>query len=298
MRALARPEVVGVAGGRKGSVRIVTDSTAILTHDYVVAHDLQVAPQIIHFGEDSFLENVTISSPEFYRQLRSSRGLPKTSAPAPGDFATAYEKDLVRAETIISIHPTADASGTVRSAETARQQWFPDADIRVIDTRTIAGCLGEIVRQAVAWAEAGASADAIVADVEAMAARARSYFLVPTLDYLQRGGRIGGAAALLGSILQVKPILEIHDGRVQVLERVRVLSKARERMLELTIDRCRRSPDPRLCVMHGDVPAEADAVAEELSRRLGSTKPPIFEVGAAIATHVGPGVVALGFFVS
>ncbi|MCL5109583.1 MAG: DegV family EDD domain-containing protein [Chloroflexi bacterium] len=137
----------------------------------------------------------------------------------------------------------------------------------------------------------------LVAEVQRMAGRARSYFLVPTLEYLQRGGRIGGAAALLGSVLQVKPILEIHDGRVQVLERVRVLSRARERMLELTVDHCRRSLAPRRCVMHADVPSEALSLAEDLRRRLGGPLPSIYEVGAAIATHAGPGVTAAGFFV-
>ncbi len=287
----------GVVAAKKGSVRIVTDSTAILPLDYVAEHDLRVAPQVILFGEDSFLENVTISSEEFYRRLRSSRTSPKTSAPPPGEFVKAYETELARAETVVSIHPTAELSGTVRSAETARQQWFAGADIRIIDTRTVAGCLGELVRQAVAWADQGMAADAIVAEVQRMAGRARSYFLVPTLEYLQRGGRIGGAAALLGSVLQVKPILEIHDGRVQVLERVRVLSRARERMLELTVDHCRRSLDPRLCVMHADVPSEALSLAEDLRRRLGGPLPPIYEVGAAIAIHAGPGVTAAGFFV-
>ena len=288
---------MGVQSGKRAAVRIVTDTTAILPPEYVAAHALQVAPQAILFGEESFLENVTISTEEFIRRLKTSPKLPKTAAPPPGEFARAFEIELKRAKTVISIHPSAEVSGTVRSAEAAKEQWFPNADIRIVDTRTVAGCLGAIVREAVGWAEEGLGADEIVARIDEMAPRSRSYFLVRTLEYLQRGGRIGGAAALLGSVLQIKPILQIQDGRVDVLEKVRVLHKARERLIELVTEQCPPVPAAHLTVMHADAPDEGRSLAEELSVRLGVSLPPIYEVGAAITSHVGPGVLAVGLFV-
>ena len=184
----------------------------------------------------------------------------------------------------------------MRSAQAAKQQWFPDADIRIVDTRTVAGCLGALVREAVAWAEQGLSADAIIERLQALIPRSRSYFVVPTLEYLQRGGRIGGAAALLGSVLQIKPILTLHDGRIEVLEKVRVLTRARSRLIELTTEQCPRSASSHLCVMHADVPEDGLRLAQELSLRLAVDLPPVYEVGAAITTHAGPGVLAVGFF--
>jgi len=282
---------------RKAAVRIVTDTTAVLPPEYIAAHALEVVPQVIIFGEESFLENVELSTEEFIRRLKSSAQLPKTAAPPPGEFVKAYARQLAAADAVVSIHPTSDASGTVRSAEIAREQSFRDADIRIIDTRTIAGCLGAMVMAAVEWAEAGLGADEIVRRVRAMIPRSRSYFLVSTLEYLQRGGRIGGAAALLGSVLQIKPILEIRGGRVEPLEKVRVQSRARERLLELVVQQCPRSPQAYPCVMHSDSLAEAESLAADLGAALGLGPLPVYEVGAAITTHGGPGILGVGFFV-
>lgn len=282
---------------RKAAVRIVTDTTAVLPPEYAPAHAVEVAPQVIIFGEESYLESVELSTEEFIRRLKSAPELPKTAAPPPGEFVKAYRRQLAEAHTVISIHPSGDVSGTVRSAQTAKEESFPDADIRIIDTRTVGGCLGSMVMAAVAWAEAGAGADEIVARLADMAPRARTYFLIRTLEYLQKGGRIGGATALVGSMLQIKPILEIRDGRVDVLEKVRVHSRARERLMELAMLHCGRSPEAYPCVMHSDCLEEAQGFATELGEALGVGSLPLYEVGAAITTHGGPGILGVGFFV-
>lgn len=283
--------------GRKVPVRIVTDTTVNLPAGYAEAHHIEVVPQVIIFGEESLLESYEISSAEFVRRLKTSAQLPKTAAPPPGELVAAYRRQLAEAETILSIHPTSEASGTVRSAQTAKEQSFPEADIRIIDTRTVGGGMGAMVMAATEWAEVGLSADEIVRRVADMIPRSRTYFVVRTLEFLQKGGRIGGATALLGSILQIKPILELRSGRVEALEKVRVQSRAMARMLELVAEQCPRSPEARVCVMQVDVPEEGQRVVAELQSMLGLSDIPLYELGAAITTHAGPGVIGVSFLV-
>jgi len=283
--------------GQKERIRIVTDTTVNLPPGYAEAHHIEVVPQVIIFGEESYLEAYEISSAEFVQRLKTSAHLPKTAAPPPGEFVEAYRRQLAEADTIISIHPTCDASGTVRSAQTAKDESFPDADIRIIDTRTIGGGMGAMVMAATEWAEAGMGADEIVRRIQEMIPRSRTYFVIRTLEFLQRGGRIGGAAALMGSILQIKPILEIRNGRVEVLEKVRAQNRAMGRMLELVAEQCPRSPEARVNVMQIDALEEGKRVVTDLQQVLGLADIPLYELGAAITTHGGPGVVGVSFLV-
>jgi DegV family protein with EDD domain len=281
---------------KPSTVRIVTDTTAVLPPDYVATHPIEVVPQVVLFGTDSFLEDVELGYSEFIRRLKASDQLPKTAAPPPGELVKAYTRQLAEAQTIISIHPSVEVSGTVRSALTAKQDAFPDADIRILDTRTVAGNLATLVMLAVGWAESGLEADEIVRRLEAMIPRGRTYFLVATLEYLHKGGRIGGASALIGSVLQIKPILQIKDGRVEALERVRTHHHALERLKELIIEQCPRLPEAHLCVMQADEVDAAQRLADDLKSALGLEHIPIYTLGASITTHAGPGTLAVGFF--
>ncbi len=278
-------------------VRIVTDTTAALPPGYAAAHTVEVVPQVVLFGEESFLEDAQISYAEFIRRLKMSAQLPKTAAPPPGEMVSAYARQLAEADTILSIHPSSEVSGTVRSAQTAREDSFPNADIRILDTRTVAGNLATLVTLAVEWAESGVSAGDILSRLEALVPRGRTYFLVATLEYLQKGGRIAGASALIGSVLQIKPILQLKDGRVEALEKVRTRHRAFERLKEIVIEQCPRSPEARLCVMHADDLDEAQRLAGDLKSALGFAHVPIYSVGASITTHAGPGTLGVGFFV-
>ncbi|MGQ9681766.1 MAG: DegV family protein [Anaerolineae bacterium] len=282
----------------KHPVRIIADTTAVLDPAYVAAHKLEVIPQVIMLEGQSYLEDVELSYDEFIRRLKTSPQLPKTAAPRPGDYVEAFRRQLAEAETLICVVPSADVSGTLRSALTAKEQAFPDADIRVFDTRTIGAGLGSLVRASVAWAELGMNGDEIVARLKDMAPRNRTYFLIRTLEYLQKGGRIGGASALVGSLLQIKPILQINDGRVDVLEKVRSQHRAVERLIELVAEQCPRSSEGYLSVMHADVPQDATRLAEQLKAVTGIGDIPIYTVGSAITTHGGPGVLGVSFFVA
>ncbi|OGO35371.1 MAG: hypothetical protein A2Z03_05430 [Chloroflexi bacterium RBG_16_56_8] len=281
---------------KTSSIRIVTDTTATLPPEYIAAHPIEVVPQVINFGEESFLEEVNLTYPDFIRRLKSSAKLPKTAAPPPGELVKAYEKQLQTAETILSIHPSSDVSGTVRSAMTAKESAFANADIRIIDTRTIGANLAAIVMDAVEWAENGIAADEIVSRIETMIPCGRIYFLVATLEYLRKGGRLGGASALIGSALQIKPILQIKDGRVEALEKARTHRRAFERLEELVIEQCPRSAAAHLAVMHADDPENAARLVSDLKAALGLDHIPVYSLGAAITTHGGPGALGVGFF--
>jgi DegV family protein with EDD domain len=282
---------------QSAKIRIVTDTTSALPLEYARAHHIEVVPQIINFGAGSFLEGATLEYAEFIRRLKSSPQLPKTAAPRPGDLIEAYRCQLVDAPTIISIHPSSEVSGTVRSALTAKNDAFPDADIRVLDSRLVAGNLASKVIAATEWAKRSVSADEIMARLQAMIPRGRIYFLVATLEYLQKGGRIGGATALIGSALQIKPILELKNGRVEALEKVRTYHHALARVKELVIEQCPRSREAHLCVMHADDQAGAQQLANDLKSALKIGDIPIYPCSASITTHAGPRALGVGFFV-
>ncbi len=277
-------------------IKIVTDTTSSLPPELAQAHDIPVLPQIIIFGEESYRDDTEMDTRMFLQKLRSSPTLPKTAAPPPALYNPIFERLLAEGyRTIICLHPSSELSGTVRSALTAAQD-FPGADIRVVDTRTIAAPLATVVLLAARWAQEGVDADTIIARVQETLARQRVYFVVDTLEYLHRGGRIGGAQALLGGLLQVKPILTLRDGRVEPFEKQRTQRRALERLRELVLGECPPTPASHLAVMHADAEATARELAAEFSARLGIPEVPIYELPPAIVTHAGPGVLAVSYF--
>jgi DegV family protein with EDD domain len=197
---------------------------------------------------------------------------------------------------ILCLHPSSEVSGTVRSATVAARD-FPDMDIRIIDTRVVASPLATLVALAGQWAHEGQGIDQIVSHIHDMLPCCRVFFLVATLEYLARGGRIGGAQALLGSMLQIKPILTLNDGKVDQYERERTHKRAVARLKEIVMQDIRRDGLGYLSVMHAAVPQEAQALADDLGQQLNITQIPILDVPPAIVTHGGPGILGVSFFV-
>ncbi len=275
--------------------RIVADTTCGLSMEHARLLGIPMISQIINFGDESFREGVDMDHAAFMARLTTGRVLPKTAAPYPGDFIEAFTELMQHGESVVCIHPSAEVSGTIRSAEIARAD-FPGTDIRIIDTRTIAGPLASLVLEADRLAKAGASADQVEAHVRGMMPRARIYFLVDTLEFLQRGGRIGGAQALLGSILRIKPILTFTDGRIDQFEKERTKKRALARIKELILAEAARGPDAHLTIMHTGAPDEAAALADDFKATLGTSDVGIMNLVPAIVTHAGPGALAFGFF--
>jgi DegV family protein with EDD domain len=275
--------------------RIVADTLCGLSRDAAQRLGIPLIPQIINFGDESFREGIDMDHAAFMARLQAGKDLPKTSAPYPGDFIAAFEELTQTGESIVCIHPSADVSGTVRSALTARES-FPDRDIRVIDTRTIAGTLHGIVLAADKLAKQGASADEVEALVRDMMPRARLYFMVETLEYLRRGGRIGGASALVGTLLQIKPILTFTEGHVDQFEKERTRKRALARIRELVATEAAKGEAAHLTVMHTGDAAEASAFAEELCAAAETPSADIMTLVPAIIAQGGPGILAVGFF--
>jgi DegV family protein with EDD domain len=276
-------------------LKLITDTTACLPKAFADQHHVRIIPQVINFGNESYLEGQDIDITTFMTKLKSSPKLPKTAAPPPELFADAFREFIPSGEPILCIHPSSKVSGTVRSALVAAQD-FPGADIRVIDTHLIASPIAILVTLAVQWANEGISAEEIEQRIVQMASRCQIYFLVATLDYLIKGGRIGGAQALLGSLLQIKPILTFSDGQVEPFEKERTIKHALRRLKELVLERYPRKGEGYLTILHAGVPDQGQSLANELGEKLGLNQVPIYDMPPAIVTHGGPGVLGVSFF--
>jgi len=274
---------------------IIADTTSCLSIDTVNQLGIPYLPQIIVFGDQTYRDDTELNSDAFIQRLKSSPALPKTSAPQPSLYTPIYDELYKKGESMIVVCPSSDLSGTVRSATIAAQD-FPKADIRIIDTRTIGSGLGELVLFAHQLVLKDDKPHHIAEAVQEMASRVKLYFLVNTLEYLYKGGRIGGAKALFGSVLQVKPILELRNGRSEAVESQRTKNKALARFREIIYAECPFGPDSHLTIMHGGNIEEAASVANEFSQKLNINHIPVYYLPPAIMVHAGPGVLAVSFF--
>ena len=276
---------------------LIADTLSCISVDEAKDLGVTYLPQIIIFGDDSYRDDNEMDSETFLKRLKGSSELPKTSAPYPSLY-TPFLKELVKTkEAILIICPSKLMSGTVRSAEVAAND-FPEADIRIIDTGIIGSGLGSIVRKAVEWQHAGRSADEIEANVKEMSTRNRTYFLVDTLEYLHKGGRIGTAKALVGSMLQMKPILSISDGQISAATTERTRKKALASFTQLIYEECPKTETSYPTIQHGGILDQAEALAFELKTNLGINEIPITYLPPAIMVHGGPGVLGVSFFVA
>jgi DegV family protein with EDD domain len=274
------------------TVAIVTDSTADLPPSLATSRSISVVPLTLHFDGRSLLDGVDITPSEFYRRLPHATIHPTTSQPSPGQFAERYNSLLASYESIVSIHISEKLSGTYESARQGAE--MTDARrVRVVDSQLVSMSLGLVVLAASTMAAGGSDSDAIVAKVEGMRDQVQTYFSVATLEFLRRGGRIGRASALVGSVLQVKPVLCIRDGLVTPLERVRTFERALNRVVELAraVDRGRG-----VCAIVGH--ADADEDAERIGRELEPVAETLMiqPLGPVVGAHAGPGVVGVGCY--
>lgn len=277
-------------------VKIVADTTCSIPVKELEEMGVAVLPQIIIFGDESYRDDFEIDHPTFLKKLQASAALPKTAAPPPVLYNPIFQKESEAGNSILVICPSAELSGTVRSAELAAQE-FPGADIEIVDTRLIGSGLGSVIRCAVEWAKQGLTNQQIAEKVIEMAGREHVYFLVDTLEYLKKGGRIGNAQALLGSIVQVKPILTVKNGKADTFDKQRTKIKALARLKELVRTECSADRECHLTVMHGAAAAEADILAKELAEMLQVPEVRFYDLPPAIMVHAGPGVLAVSYFV-
>ena len=274
-------------------VAIVTDSTADLPADLVRSRGVTVVPLTVTIGRQSWLDGVEIQPEEFYQRLAAAHSVPTTSQPTPARFADAYRSLLEHHDEVVSIHISARLSGTFAAAEQAVDELGAGDRVHLLDSTLVSMPLGLLVLAAAKMAQDGLDGRLIAERIEEIRRSTQVYFGVKTLDNLARGGRIGRANALVGSILQVKPVLTIQDGEVTPLERVRTWDRALNRIVDLA-----RAVDTGkgVCAIVGH------AVDGESAQRITTALEPVADtllvqpLGAVVGAHAGPGTVGVGCY--
>lgn len=271
------------------NIRIVTDSACDLPDDIVAKHGIEIVPLNIRFGDEEYVDRFELDVEAFYDKLASHEALPETSAPAPGRFQEAFEKQAAAgADVVICINLASGLSATMESAQQAAKN--VDVDVRVIDSESVSGAIGIACIEAAEAAAAGQSADDIVADLTEKADRTRIFGALNTLENLKKGGRIGGAQALLGNMLAIKPILEISHGKVEEASKQRTRKKA----LAWLRDRALADDVEDLVVLNG-LATDFDEFVDMLAPKYTRDDLFIGTIGPVIGTHAGPGVIGIGF---
>jgi DegV family protein with EDD domain len=275
-------------------VKIVTDSTAYLLPKTLAEYDVRVVPIKIAFGNEVFSEGVDITNQEFYRRLTKSSTPPTTSQPPVSDFVSVYSELSSLGHPIFSIHLSAKLSGTINSALAARKE-FPEAQIEVVDWLSMG--MGLLVVAAARAAEKGEELAQIKAKIKQLAPCVSIFAMVDTLKYARRGGRIGAAKALVGSLLNIKPILALENAEAKPLARARSRAKGVEYMLKLLEKRVGRGGSIHHgAVTHSCILEEALALESEVRARCDCTELDIVEIGPVFGTHTGPGALGLAFY--
>lgn len=273
-------------------VAVITDSTAYLPEGFAARHRIRVVPLHVLVDGVSALDG-TETGPRALAEALGDRRIVTTSRPTPSEFATAYREVLAEgADAVVSVHLSSRLSGTWEAALLAAGEVGPDT-VRVVDSRSTAMGLGFAALRAAEVAASGAGVEDVEAAAVSASRRSEVFFVVETLEYLRRGGRIGHAAALLGTALAVKPVLHMRDGEIQPWEKVRTMKRALTRLVDLAAEAA-GDDDIRLAVHHLDSPDRAAELATRLEERLPRSRGCVVsELGAVIGAHTGPGVLGV-----
>jgi DegV family protein with EDD domain len=281
-------------GQAMASVVLVTDSTADIPLDVREALGISMVPLKVIFGDETFLDSITLQPTQFYEKLISYSGLATTSQPSPADFYEVYKKLTDQGHSVISIQVSGAMSGTYQSATIAKSMFDEDVDVTVIDSKSASYGYGTLVVAAAEMARAGASKEEIIAEVHRLRRELRLYFLVDTLEYLQKGGRIGKASAVLGALLNIKPILSINDeGLVFPLDKVRGQKRAITRIAEMLEADFKNNPVNLTVAITPGYVTGVNEISELLRKQLNVRSYQETEIGPVVGAHVGPGTIGL-----
>ncbi len=275
------------------AVAIVTDTCHYLPQELIAANGIHQVSLYVHWQDDTERESEIVDYTAYYERLRTAYQLPTTSQPSIGDFLAVYEQLLDAGDEVVSIHLAGGISGTVGAAEQAREQLGARAaSVHVVDSATACGGEGLVVLAAAAAARQGGDGAAVADRARRARAELKLWFAIDTLEYLRKGGRIGGAQAWLGSALKIKPILTV-ESEITPVERVRTSRRAFERMVDL-LRTCRDAGADGWMVQHIQAPSEAEQLAARGRELFGCPPVSISEIGPVIGTHVGPGLLGAG----
>ena len=272
-------------------VRVVTDSACDLPDDLIERYGIEVVPLTIRFGKEELVDRKELSTDEFWRRLADSDVLPETSAPSAGAFEDAFRRLAEDGATgIVCINLSSKLSATMQSAQVAAQAVERDCPVAVVDSLLVSMGLGSLCLTAAQRAAEGDTLDSIVANVTDRRNRSKLYGTLDTLEFLKKGGRVGNARALLGTMLAIKPVVEVRDGVVEEAGKVRTRSKA----LRLLVDRVKAGPVENLSVLHGNAP-DVDELLDLLEPLASRNEIVVGQIGPVIGTHAGPRVIGVTF---
>lgn len=276
-------------------VAIVTDSTGYIPKELIDQYNIPVAPLVVIWGEETLRDDIDIKPVEFYDRLKTAKVMPSTSQPPIPDFEKIFTQLHGEGYEILSVLISNHLSGTIASAEQAKKN-LPDATIEIFDSKSTAMSMGFQVLAVARAAADGASLAECLAVAEKARQNSGIIFAVDTLEFLHRGGRIGGGSRYLGTALKLKPLLTIDDGKIEALERVRTKKKAQARLSDIVVERLAGKPNIRLATLHANAAEDANALLEKTCDRLEVVEKVYSEVSPVIGTHVGPGTVGLAYF--
>ncbi len=276
-------------------IKIVTDTATGLTKELAAQYDVELVPLVVMFGNEILRDGVDITNEVFLQRLAASKDFPTTSQPPVGDFVAAFKRHLDAGHDVLCITLSSLLSGTYNSAETAKKQIGSD-QITLVDTKTLATAQAMMVIEAARMAKAGKPVTEIVARLEQMIPKMRLDILLNTLEYLVKGGRASNMQGLLGTLLQMKPILTVQDGRLVPLERIRTRNKAMARIREIVDAAVRGKTGAMVSVAHTGLHGEASALAREFQDKYHLSECMVLDIPPAVAAHAGPGAMAIGYY--
>jgi DegV family protein with EDD domain len=279
----------------KQKIAIVTDSSAYIPDEARQGLNISVLPLWLIWDGKTYRDGIDIQPAAFYQRLKDSKTLPTSSQPSAQEFGLFYQQVAKEADAIVSVLVSSRISGTIVSAQAAAAE-HPELNIRTVDSLSCAMGLGFIVLSAARASAEGKSVDEVVAVAEQMRDRVNMLFVVDTLDYLFKGGRISGGKHLLGTAFNIKPILHFHDGQIKPLTQARSKRKAIAQLLEIVQERLGEKKMVEAAVMDVNAPEEGDAVVEMVKGKFGPTGLHRTTVSPVVGTHVGPGTIGVAYY--
>lgn len=284
-----------MSGEQNSKVAIVVDSTAYIPDELVKKYNLHVIPLIVNWAGESLYDGVDITPDQFYARLSQSKEMPSTSQPSAGEFLEVFQKLTETADSIVCLTISSELSGTYASATAARDM-MEDFPIAIVDSRSTSMGLGFMTLAVARAVEAGADWEEAADVARGMIDRMHVIFVVDTLEFLHRGGRIGGAQRFIGSVLSVKPILHLDDGRIQPLASVRTKRKAVKHLMDVVQSELNGKSGAHVAIVNAAAPDEAQSIGAELQDMLNPDELLYVELSPVIGTHVGPKAVGAIFY--
>ncbi len=277
------------------AVKIVGATSSGITPEVAHQLDLTIVPLRVNFGTETLRDSVDISPEAFLDRLATSKQFPTTSQPPAGDFLSVYQQLRAAGHDVLCVLLSNKLSGTVMSANTAKEQ-LQDEHIYVYDTLNVAVGESILVTEAARMAQAGQSVAEITQRLQSMRDKVRLYFVVDTLEYLAKGGRVGNAQAFIGTVLQMKPILKVENGLVEGAERIRTTSKAHTRLRHIVAEGIRGKSNVQVAVMYTTIKDKAQKLADEIRAEYHLSHVPVFTISPAVSAHTGPRALGVAFY--